>query len=1245
MKKIISLLCLFINLVYSYTGLGTELLPFIIETKEDLLELSFDTVNWDKYFLQTTDIVFLDSLTEDWNNDGVSDGTGTTGFSAIQFRGHYDGGGFAIKNLYIQKELGQAGLFSFATNAVVKNVFLSNVHIYNQYYFAGAIMGHSRGSSIINCHATGKIHSRGASGGLTGYADTYVYGANDQDSIYSSIEGSSFNGVVTALESKAGGLIGGMIEGVVSNSMASAFVQAEYWAGGLIGQVSVKTNVNNSYAAGVVQSSQSGGLVGGAFYSSIKDCYATGTVLQGDSNTGFIGRHIDPEYSGNFYDQTTTNQIVGGPGLTNPVGISGLSHSEFLTTDFSIHWNYLSEIAQNIDHNADGIVDEKDYPWKGNSGSRPLLYWQKVALSNTVEYVEGTQRFNYSMEVEAYDGVLLQEIGIRYRLVDTKNWVFHNVPISGNSYSGSIDNLTIGKYIVQSYARDDAGTLYLGDMLHSVVWPTGGLGTLNDPFLVSTLEDLNAISAYQSFRVDIFNQINDIHAASTQNWNLGDHDNNSATVDQFQGFQPIGDVDSAFAGSYDGQGYTIDSLYVNRPGYDHIGFFGNTVSGLLANIQLSNVKIYGKDTVGALVGGFAKDSIFNVSVSGVVVGENVTGGVAGSTSQGVTVRNIRSTCDVYGNDYVGGIFGRNDVTTVYRYSASGKVMSRRMGGGVVGHMDYAKLMDGMFNGASIGEEYSGAIVGYMRGGLAQSFFSGYSIETSNATHKIIGYNQWGSDISTVYSDSSLLKLDSAHNLQHVDTPFFTSGSMDLPDTVWNVESGFRPYLKNRSIAIMNSGVMAGGSDGTIEITHLNIASDQIVSKGIRYQQFNDTAWVYEVNTTTDTSFVQDLPSFVDDKNLVQSYLLTIDGMVLGDMIFVSNKSYQHIILDQLPSERYGSADIPINVSVASQLPIDLYSSDTSIVSISSHMATIKKPGLVRITAIQVGNAGYYADTVSVDWTIYPGYLHIGIDSALSKYVGEIDPVFNYSTTGLKAGDTLTGGLEREQGETVGTYKITSGTLSHPNYLVLVAGHVGFTILPTLSSSSMSSSSMSSSNTVLSSSDLVVSSVGQSQENISSSSSSSSSSSFNFSPSSSIASSFVSSSETPKIESSSAYTETNTALSSDVTTLALSSSLYTVELSSQVFNVAKDFSSSSNGDGVSYNGGGPLSPIGIESKVLNRPKYLIWGRNKSLPSYTGARSIEVYSLQGELLGKEKNRSNLLDKNYLLNNRVVVLKLIY
>jgi filamentous hemagglutinin family protein len=94
-------------------------------------------------------------------------------------------------------------------------------------------------------------------------------------------------------------------------------------------------------------------------------------------------------------------------------------------------------------------------------------------------------------------------------------------------------------------------------------------------------------------------------------------------------FTPIGTSGSPFTGDFDGQGYTISDLVINKPGQSSVGLFGYTDGSEIRNIGLIDVDINGFANVGAL-SGEAYSSLFeNTYSTGEVVGAECVGGLVG----------------------------------------------------------------------------------------------------------------------------------------------------------------------------------------------------------------------------------------------------------------------------------------------------------------------------------------------------------------------------------------------------------------------------------------------------------------------------------------------------------------------------------------------------------------------------------------------------------------------------------------
>ena len=78
---------------------------------------------------------------------------------------------------------------------------------------------------------------------------------------------------------------------------------------------------------------------------------------------------------------------------------------------------------------------------------------------------------------------------------------------------------------------------------------------------------------------------------------------NDINCSGFGNFEPIGIYGNEFTGTFDGKGYKITNLYINRPSTGEVGLFGCTGSGSeIKNVSLEEVNVSGYMRVGGLVG-------------------------------------------------------------------------------------------------------------------------------------------------------------------------------------------------------------------------------------------------------------------------------------------------------------------------------------------------------------------------------------------------------------------------------------------------------------------------------------------------------------------------------------------------------------------------------------------------------------------------------------------------------------------
>ncbi|RKY04500.1 MAG: hypothetical protein DRP56_09960, partial [Planctomycetota bacterium] len=136
----------------------------------------------------------------------------------------------------------------------------------------------------------------------------------------------------------------------------------------------------------------------------------------------------------------------------------------------------------------------------------------------------------------------------------------------------------------------------------------------------------------------------------------------SGTWGDRKGFKPLGDASVPFTGTLNGQGFTINGLYINRPTETRVGLFGNN-QGMLTNVHITDCQITGSGYTGAVAGLNNAGAIASCSAAGSVEshGTRVGGLVGYNLGPNASIVDCYSQCDVEGNgnDRIGGLVGIN----------------------------------------------------------------------------------------------------------------------------------------------------------------------------------------------------------------------------------------------------------------------------------------------------------------------------------------------------------------------------------------------------------------------------------------------------------------------------------------------------------------------------------------------------------------------------------------------------------
>ena len=259
-----------------------------------------------------------------------------------------------------------------------------------------------------------------------------------------------------------------------------------------------------------------------------------------------------------------------------------------------------------------------------------------------------------------------------------------------------------------------------------------GDGTEASPFLIYNVEQLQAIDGTVAFEVgqrlqslgygDSVRQAsvlfgdrplrahyrlaNDIDATATRGWNNG------------KGYDPIGKYfdyrRDRFFGVFDGDGYEVRGLWVNRPNEYDIGLFGSTgFRSSIVSVGVADGYFRGYENVGGLVGWLDGAISFSWSSSA------ATGGGLGN--------------------YVGGLVGRIRSGNISSSWSSGAVWGRFAIGGLSGSLEerIGNVSFSWSSSAVLGRGAAG-LIGYITKGYLSSSWSSGSIDVDQVEHYISG---------------------------------------------------------------------------------------------------------------------------------------------------------------------------------------------------------------------------------------------------------------------------------------------------------------------------------------------------------------------------------------------------------------------------------------------------------------------------------------------------------------------------
>ena len=314
-------------------------------------------------------------------------------------------------------------------------------------------------------------------------------------------------------------------------------------------------------------------------------------------------------------------------------------------------------------------------------------------------------------------------------------------------------------------AREDDGDAIEGEVtlnvkLISYQPPTGvtGKGTEAEPFILKTADHLAWFRDYvnagkTSACAKIADDVEAIDMSTVC------HKADAATNTKELSWDPIGNSDNKYQGTFDGNGKTIRNLYINST-IRYKGFFGYAVDCRIKNITFDNAKVKTTDVYGAgiLAGAFEKGTIENIKILAncSVEGTENTGGIAGAAGAG-NIINCENRAMVNGTNKVGGIVGNCYDNTISSCANYGAVTGTGYAvGGMVGYFSSGTMQNSANYGDISGDALLGNLIGYANicninnvlgiGNITANYADsnglivGYIADASSSASGILAYN-------------------------------------------------------------------------------------------------------------------------------------------------------------------------------------------------------------------------------------------------------------------------------------------------------------------------------------------------------------------------------------------------------------------------------------------------------------------------------------------------------------------------
>ena len=510
-------------------------------------------------------------------------------------------------------------------------------------------------------------------------------------------------------------LAGHLISSSITRSFATGLIAGSSFVGGIAGTLT-ESSINDSYSVcNVSGNSKVGGLTGFSNNGVINNCYSTGYVSGSNLTGGLIGDSENSIINNSYWNYETSAQPASSGG-------EPLSTAEMVLSESFINWDFNSI-------------------WKINQSSTyPYHAWQVQA-----------EPYNYPPQFLPPSMLLAQAVDnliqlswnqpsmgspSGYNIYRNGEKINEGAPVAENIYyDADIEGFTIYTYTLTA-VYDHGESMHSNKAQSMVLGFAGGSGTIEDPYLIATAYQLDAVRLFPDKH---YRQIADIDLGVAP-WNEG------------EGWEPIGTINNSFKGSYNGSGHSINNLTSNRPSKNDIGLFGVIESGNIKNLTIINPVISGRWRVGSLAGLIRYESYIEY----------------------IKVINANINVTVYS---AGGLAGSLYESTAYRCYSSGQITRGSLNdwnhnGGLIGTFGLSQssasnaLIEECFSTVNISSEAHNN-----NGGLIGTLWYKGTVKNCYARGSVTATNAFaGGLISEISSQSGIKEIRNSYSTGQVNAP-------------------------------------------------------------------------------------------------------------------------------------------------------------------------------------------------------------------------------------------------------------------------------------------------------------------------------------------------------------------------------------------------------------------------------------------------------------------------------------------